>query len=272
MKKNKSTILVAKNDFEGVASSILLNIILDKDLDIIFCKYNLSIDKIHEFNLNQYDTVIFLDMLNMDKVISTANIYCCKTFADIKNIYPQTYKQMLNSYEKLKVFNEEVTAYLDWSWYGKNMFCAKNLDELSKYYNKNKLINKISNRIIYNKDIINSLDKEVLVFSKKLISYYINNKNYFIKTKGDKKIAFVIAENNEIELANKIIEKEKVDAVYLANLNNGMIRIKTHNDTIKKNIALMNGRVNSNGGTIQIKDSTMKQINKLLFNDIIESL
>ena len=51
MKKNNSTLLIAKNDFSGIASAILLKVVLNKDLDE---KYGLAFVKYYYNDAEKY--------------------------------------------------------------------------------------------------------------------------------------------------------------------------------------------------------------------------
>lgn len=276
MKKNNSTLLIAKNDFSGIASAILLKVVLNKDLDISLYKYDCYMTEIQSdlrASKKRYDTIIFFGLKNMNvPVFTDANLHYCHTFEDVKNVYPIAYNEMANKYPNLKVFYEEITAYLDWSWKDKDMYYGRNLDDLSHYHNKSSFIDKIVDRIFNNKELVDNVDREILLFLKKNTSYYINNKKYSIIKKDGKNIAITISETNEIELANKIIEFENVDAVYLINLEKGLLRVKTDNEDIKRKILKKRGRINSNGGTLKINKHTIKKINDLLYNDIIAVL
>ena len=145
---------------------------------------------------------------------------------------------------------------------------------MSKHFSKQYLIDLITNRILEHENIIKDSDIQLILFSKKLITHYINDKQYNIIENNNIKIAYTFCDIYEIELANKILNNEPdIDIVILANLNTKIIRIKPKDkDAFKDEILNMNGYINSNGGTIKISDETINQINDLIFNNIINKL
>lgn len=262
------TLLIAKNDFEGLASAILLYQLENTELDIKLYKYDEVID-ILEFN--NYDKVYFVGLKNTHKYIDNNHI-SFKSFKEIMNHISNNNKQLYND-KAVQEFYIHAQSYIDWSWIDKKLYYGKNIDELSKYYNKISLIQTISNRVTRKQELVTDLERELIVFSKKIITDYVNKKTYNIIKKKDKLIAYAYCESNDIEFANKIMNETNADLVILFNIDKGLMRIKTRNPKyIEKNILEKGGRVNSNGGTIKISKTTIEDINDLTFGPIIDDI
>ena len=270
--QKKNNLLLVKSNFEGLATAILLNVILEKDLDIRFYKYDAVITK---QDLDDDYKKTFISDLRLVSNIKDNSI--TQTFG-LKgmNIYLSLiYTEQVMKYEKeLTIFMQHCLAYIDWSWQKKELYYGKNIDELSKHFSKQYLIDLITNRILEHENIIKDSDIQLILFSKKLITHYINDKQYNIIENNNIKIDYNFCDIYEIELANKILNNEPdIDIVILANLNTKIIRIKPRDkDAFKDEILNMNGYINSNGGTIKISDETINQINDLIFNNIINKL
>ena len=130
--------------------------------------------------------------------------------------------------ESLKIFYENAAAYIDWSWADKQLYYGKNIDELSKYLGKIEIIDKIAERLSTKENIITNIEKEMLVFAKKIMTNSIQSKKYAIENVKDKKYAIAYTDAYEIELANHILSQEKdIDAVIIVNMNTKIARIKT---------------------------------------------
>lgn len=274
---NNSILLITKNDFLGIASSILLKVLCDNNIDISMIKYDCSPLEIEYSYVNknkEYNTVILFGLKNAKEVkFNTKHTYRCNNFNTLyKNFFKKEYEIKSKEYTSLISFIQEISAYLDWTWEEKNMFYGRNLDDLSHYYNKINFIDKIANRIVNGEELVNDIEREILLFLKKKASHYINNKKYTIINKKGKNIAITISETNEIQLANKIAEFEDIDAVYLVNLETGLLRVKTADEEIKQKIKKKQGKINSNGGTLKINKNTIKKIQDILYNDIIATL
>lgn len=270
--QKKNNLLLVKSNFEGLATAILLNVILEKDLDIRFYKYDAVITK---QDLDDDYKKTFISDLRLVSDIKDNSII--QTFG-LKgmNIYISLiYTEQVMKYEKeLTTFRQHCLAYIDWSWQKKELYYGKNIDELSKHFSKQYLIDLITNRILEHENIIEDSDIQLILFSKKLITHYINDKQYNIIENNNIKIAYTFCDIYEIELANKILNNEPdIDIVILANLNTKIIRIKSRDkDAFKDEILNMNGYINNNGGTIKISDEIINQINDLIFNNIINKL
>lgn len=270
--QKKNNLLLVKSNFEGLATAILLNVILEKDLDIRFYKYDAVITK---QDLDDDYKKTFISDLRLVSDIKDNSII--QTFG-LKgmNIYISLiYTEQVMKYEKeLTTFMQHCLAYIDWSWQKKELYYGKNIDELSKHFSKQYLIDLITNRILEHENIIKDSDIQLILFSKRKITHYINDKQYNIIENNNIKIAYTFCDIYEIELANKILNNEPdIDIVILANLNTKIIRIKPRDkDAFKDEIFNMNGYINSNGGTIKISDETINQINDLIFNNIINKL
>lgn len=267
------TLLIARNDFEGIASSILLNVLFEKRIDIMLYKYE-QIDFDIDYNYEQV-IVVGLKYYNIiDKQLSKDIKFVC--YDNYNSLYEYCLKHKNDyflRYNNLNILCEHISSYLNWTWKEKELYYAKNIDELSKFNNKNEVINVITDRILKDEKLVTDLDKELIILSKKMITNYTKKKKYYLKEHNGIKFAYAFCEINEIELANKLIESHNVDVVILANLNTGLIRIKTkEKNMFKDKILNMNGHVNSNGGTIKIDDNIVKKINDMLFNNIIATL
>lgn len=238
--------LYAKNDIEGLASAILFHYAYDGDIEVIFKPYNQEdiIDLTNERNC-------FVLCLNADKYKGVyTNINSYKKVVD----YIETTKPEKCTNRTYKIFCNHMDAYIDWTWQSLGLFYAKNIDELSKYYNKNRLIETISNRIKNNLELVTDEERNNIIFSKRIISDYVDKKDYKIKYIDNFKIVYSLSDINEIELANKLLEKEEADIAVVTNLSTGLVRIKCKNNCnyIKKLIKDNGGKVHSTGGTFKM--------------------
>lgn len=267
-----NNLLLVKNDFEGIASAILLSVLFKHKIDIKFYRYEV---KHTELETAGYDYIYAIGIKNIDKIETS---YKCLTvfekFIELVEILKADREDLFIEYKQLNVFCEHALAYLDWTWQDNKLYYGKNIDELSKYFNKNELVRNIADKIMNDKEIINAIERQIIIFSKKIMTNYIDKKNYYIVEKDGVKLAYAFSEMNEIELANKIIEKENVDAVVLANLNNRIIRIKANkkNKNFTDDILKLNGHANSNGGTLKISDETYDKVHCLVFDEILNTL
>lgn len=267
-----NNLLLVKNDFEGIASAILLSVLFKHRIDIKFYRYEVEHT---ELETAGYDYIYAIGIKNIDKIETS---YKCLTvfekFIELVEILKADREDLFIKYKQLNVFCEHALAYLDWTWQDNKIYYGKNIDELSKYFNKNELVRNIADKIINDKEIINAIERQMIIFSKKIMTNYIDKKNYYIVEKDGVKLAYAFSEMNEIELANKIIEKENVDAVVLANLNNRIIRIKANkkNKNFTDDILKLNGHANSNGGTLKISDETYDKVHCLVFDEILNTL
>ena len=241
-----NNLLLVKNDFEGIASAILLSVLFKHKIDIKFYRYEVEHT---ELETAGYDYIYAIGIKNIDKIETS---YECLTvfenFIELVEILKADREDLFIEYKQLNVFCEHSLAYLDWTWQ--------------------------DNKIINDKEIINAIERQMIIFSKKIMTNYIDKKNYYIVEKDDVKLAYAFSEMNEIELANKIIEKEDVNAVVLANLNNRIIRIKANkkNKNFTDDILKLNGYANSNGGTLKISDETYDKVHCLVFDEILNTL
>lgn len=267
------TLLIAKNDFEGIASLIVLNTIFKNKsgLDMTLCKYDTNLDTI---DTNDYSIIFVVGIKDIKKLKSSGKaVYCFNSYDEVYNLAKNTYTDAFNSYNQLEVFCTHAKAYLDWSWQSSELYYGKNIDELSKYYNKIDLINTITDRIINGEEIITPVEKQIIIFSKKIMSNYIEKNNFHLVEHNGKSFACSFCENHEIELANMILKTINVDAVILVNLNTHLIRIKTREkDEFKDIITQLNGHTNNNGGTLKISDDKLKAINSLIFKDVLDKI
>ena len=267
-----NNLLLVKNDFEGIASAILLSVLFKHKIDIKFYRYEVEHT---ELETAGYDYIFAIGIKNIDKIETS---YKCLTvfekFIELVEILKADREDLFIEYKQLNVFCEHALAYLDWTWQDNKLYYGKNIDELSKYFNKADLVRNITDKIINNKEIINNMERQMIIFSKKIMTNYIERKNYSVVEDNGIKLAYTFCEVNEIELANKIIENENVDAVVLANLNNRIIRIKTNkkSNNFTNEISQLKCHANSNGGTLKISDETYDKVHCLVFDEILNTL
>lgn len=259
-------ILIAKNDFEGVASAIILHHLFNGQVEIKFYPYNEPIDKIET---ESCDMIYLLGLNKKNLTGKYDNITCLGSPEEVIDLARATNPKLFKNY-KLQEFCKHTVAYLDWSWKEKKLYYGKNIDELSKYYNKANLVETISKRIANKQELVTDMERQLIVFSKKLISDHIDKKKYNVTYVNDKKIIYTFSEINEIELANKLIEKENADMIVIANLNNGIARIKAKKVKEFESIILnQDGRIHSNGGTIKMNAEIIDEINNIVFTDYL---
>ena len=245
-------LLVTKNDFEGMASAILLKYIHADNIDIQY--YNYKTPSSHyESDVTKYEMVIAVGLKNAGQLTKyDIPILICSGFEDLYSKCNGMYPEDFNNHS-LEIFKENVSAYIDWSWTEKRLYFGKNIDELSKYIGREEMINKVAERISLKEEIITASEKDMLVFVKKMMTNNIQNKRYEIITVDNKKFAVTYGEMYEIELSNHILAQEKdIDAVVVFNMTTRIARIKTSKGvSMEKNIAAAGGLTNSNGGTIK---------------------
>ena len=258
-------LIIAKNDMNGFASSILLSLFACNEPVIKFCRYDAE-----HIDINGYEN-IFIVGINKLKIKSNANIITLNNFEETI-MYCRRKTVLFETNAVLQSFCEHVIAYLNWTWQEKEMYDGKDLDELRKYINKDKLIKIIAERILKEETLMTEIEKENIVFAKKLMTHYIQNKSYNIIEHNNKKYGCVYATLNEIELANKLINTHELDAVIVINLNNNIVRIKTKDEIIREKIANAGGAINSNGGTIKLNEKEIYHFNTHTFNSIINLL
>ena len=270
MKNN--TLLIAKNDFEGIATAIFLNVILKQKIDIKFYRYEIDSEEIETEEYNYIISIGLKNVENIDTKYKTLTIF--NSFAEVVDYFKADNEDVYKKHKLLDTFCKHAEAYLNWTWKDDKLYYGKNIDELSKYFNKADLVRNITDKIINNKEIINNMERQMIIFSKKIMTNYIERKNYSVVEDNGIKLAYTFCEVNEIELANKIIENENVDAVVLANLNNRIIRIKTNkkSNNFANEISQLKCHTNSNGGTLKISDNTYDKIHRLVFDDILNTL
>lgn len=265
---------LTKNDFEGVASAILSKYIYGDNIDIKFFNYNSSSLQ-YEEDAKQYEYVIAVGLKNSYQLKKyNLELLECKNFEEMYGHYSSLFPEDFKDNENLNIFYENVSAYIDWSWSDKQLYYGKNIDELCKYLGKIEVIEKIAERLSNGNEIVTNIEKEMLVFAKKIMTNSIQNKKY-TKTynkKTDKKIAITYSDAYEIELANHILSQEKdVDAVMIINMNTKIARIKTSKGVnLEKEIIEAGGITNSNGGTIKFGDLFDNNIFSTLLNKIIK--
>ena len=266
---NKTELILAKNDIEGLASSILLNTTILPDPDINFCKYEADLQ---HYQTKDYAETYSISLKNTD-AINSKTVYVFDKFKDVVEFCKKKNPKIFETNKVLNEFIEHVNAYINWTWKDKQLYWCKNIDELSKYYNKNKLVATITNRIHNEEVLVTDTEIEIIIFSKKMLTSYIENKAYNVMVYDNKKYVCAYATINEIELANKLLNQEKADVAIVINLNNDIVRIKTAKDSsIQEEILNLGGVVNSNGGTFKLSYKHIININHQIFLDIIKSL
>lgn len=263
---------LTKNDFEGVASAILSKYIYGDNIDIKFFNYNSSSLQ-YENDAKQYEYVIAVGLKNSYQLKKfNIELLECRNFEEMYNHYSSLFPEDFRDNKNLSVFYENASAYIDWSWSDKQLYYGKNIDELCKYLGKIEVIDKISERLSTGKDIVTNIEKEMLVFAKKIMTNSIQSKNYEILYSKDNKLKFAItySDSYEIELANHILSQENsIDAVMIINMNTKIVRIKTSKGVnLEKQISEAGGITNSNGGTIKFGSLFDDNIFNVLLNKI----
>ena len=133
----------------SVIFSIILNTIFKQTtLDIILCKYEASTTTI---NTDGYTHIFAIGLKDTQELYERPNkiTFIFNDFDDVCGFANSLYSDQFKKYKQLDVFCNHAKAYLDWSWQESKLYYGKNIDELSKYYNKIDLIEKITDRIIF---------------------------------------------------------------------------------------------------------------------------
>lgn len=261
---------LTKNDFEGIASAILSKYIYGDNIDIKFFNYSASSLQ-YEEDAKQYEYVIAVGLKNSYQLKKyNIELLECKNFEEMYNHYSLLFPEDFKDNKNLTVFYDNAAAYIDWSWADKQLYYGKNIDELCKYLGKIEVIDKIAERLSTGQDIVTNIEKEMLVFAKKIMTNSIQNKKYTIVNSGKRKFAITYSDNYEIELANHILSQEDdVDAVMIINMNTKIVRIKTSKGVnLERQISEAGGITNSNGGTIKFGELFDNTIFTALLNKI----
>lgn len=261
-------LLITKNDFEGMASAILLKYIHAENIDIKFYNYKAPVNSYQE-DASKYEMVIAVGLKNSHYLRIDSQTLLCNNFEDLYRLSKGLYPEDFNN-KSLDIFKENVSAYIDWSWAEKKLYFGKNIDELSKHLSKQEMVDKIAERISLEQEIITDIEKEMLIFVKKIMTNVIQNKRYEIQTINNKKFAITYGEMYEIELANHILNQEQdIDAVVIFNMTTKIARIKTAKGVnMEKSIEEAGGLTNSNGGTIKFGPV----FDKTIFTSILNKL
>lgn len=267
---NNRILHLTKNDFEGIASAILSKYVYGDNIDIKFFNYSSSSFQ-YEEDAKQYEYVIAVGLKNSYQLKKfNINLLECRNFEDMYMHYKTLFPEDFENNSSLNVFYENSAAYIDWSWSEKHLYYGKNIDELCKYLGKVEMIDKIAERLSTKEEIVTKIEKEMLVFAKKIMTNSIQNKKYTIHSKEHKKYAITYSDTYEIELANHILSQEKdIDAVIIVNMSTKIARIKTAKGVdLEKQIIKAGGITNSNGGTIKFGELFDKTIFAALLNKI----
>lgn len=267
---NNRILHLTKNDFEGIASAILSKYIYGDNIDIKFFNYSSSSYQ-YEEDAKQYEYVIAVGLKNSYQ-LKKFNIQLleCKNFQEMYQHYNTLFPEDFKNNSSLVTFYENAAAYIDWSWSDKHLYYGKNIDELCKYLGKIEVIDKIAERLSTKEEIVTKIEKEMLVFAKKIMTNTIQNKKYVVHQDGNRKYAITYSDTYEIELSNHILSQEKsIDAVIVINMNTKIARIKTAKGiNLENEIIKAGGITNSNGGTIKFGELFDKEIFTALLNKI----
>ena len=147
-------LLITKNDFEGIASAILLKYIHGNNIDTQFYSYKAPVNHYQE-DASKYEMVIAVGLKNASYLNIASELLVCNCFEDLYVKCNEMYPEDFNN-PSLDIFKENVTAYIDWSWAEKRLYFGKNIDELSKYLGKQEIIDKIAERISLKEEIVKS--------------------------------------------------------------------------------------------------------------------
>ena len=261
---------LTKNDFEGIASAILSKYVYGDNIDIKFFNYSSSSIQ-YENDAKEYEYVIAVGLKNSYQLKKfNINMLECKNFEEMYRHYKTLFPEDFTNNRSLVTFYDNAAAYIDWSWADKHLYYGKNIDELCKYLGKLEVIDKIATRLATKEEIVTKIEKEMLVFAKKIMTNTVQNKKYVLHTEGNRKFAITYADSYEIELANHILSQEKnIDAVLVINMSTKIARIKTAKGVnLERQITKAGGITNSNGGTIKFGELFDKTIYTALLNKI----
>lgn len=262
-------LLLTKNDFEGMASAIITKYIYGDNVDIKFYNYKAPATQLTN-DLKDYHMFFAVGLQNSANISNASAQIQATGFEDFYNKLSEVFPEDFSNNSTLIEFKENASSYIDWSWSQKKLYYGKNIDELAKYIDKLEVIDKVAERISKLEPIVTDIEKEMLIFAKKIMTTNIQNKRYEIKIVNGKKFAVTYGEMYEIELANHILSQEKdIDAVVIFNMTTKIVRIKTAKGVnYSEQISQAGGLTNSNGGTIKFGnmfDNTifMSILNKL---------
>ena len=108
---NKTELILAKNDIEGLASSILLNATILPNPDINFCRY--------DTNLQQYCTKDYVETYSVSlkntDAINSKVVYDFNKFKDVVEFCKKKNSKIFETNKVLNEFVEHVNAYIDWT-------------------------------------------------------------------------------------------------------------------------------------------------------------
>ena len=222
------TFHITKNDFEGMACAILSKYIFGNNIEIEFAsKFIPSFALERKIDINSHKFVIASGIQEkVQKDIPTIQVNTFRELYDkLSVMFPKEFDN-----QTLRLFNEHTDAYLDWSWREKELYLAKNMDELTKSMEKEDIINNIAERINNKELLITETEKAIIKAEKNRMSNSIEDRSLRTQKIGEYNAVFTFAENYKNELANILISKDingfKADIAYIIDMHMGYVFVK----------------------------------------------
>ncbi|MGL5507919.1 MAG: hypothetical protein ACRDB0_08465 [Paraclostridium sp.] len=256
---------VLNSNFEGIACAILSKYIFGDNIEL-----HTMNDKASEHDIKQkiasdnYSLVII--SMGQKEIDLTVPAIQSQSFKDLYNKLSIPYADYFDN-QTLKLYYENICAYLDWSWNSKKLYLGKNLDDLSKIMDRSDIIDNVANRIIDKELIVSSQEKKLLKLEKTRLSKYIEERKYMWHNTKDIKALFVYAEKHMIETANTLIQKD-VDIVFVIDMNAGIVIIKYNQNKAH----ILKKKLEDIGATLTRTGSAYLNIGRTYDNTITNSI
>ena len=265
------TIHITKNDFEGMACAILSKYLFENNLDIKFAsKYIPKLALERKIDINSHCFIIISGI--KEQINKNIPIIQADTFKELYNklniLFPKEFDN-----QTLKLFKEHVDAYLDWSWKEKELYLAKNIDELTKSMEKKDIIDNIAKRIFNKELLITDNERAIIKAEKKKMTNSIEDRHLITQKIGNYNVVITFAENYKNELANVLINKDikgfKADIVYIIDMHMGYAFVKYCKSNKMKNF---NKKLEDMGASIEKNNTAIIKFGNTFVKTIVNSL
>jgi oligoribonuclease NrnB/cAMP/cGMP phosphodiesterase (DHH superfamily) len=260
------------NDFEGMACAVLSKYIFGDNITIKYIEptpmpsnLNTALDALDTDNTSLLIVTVKGSPIVNSKynlIQATSHKMFDEFYKKFEFMFPESFKG--NS--SLITFKENTRAYLDWTWKSKSLYLGKNIDDLSKSYDKEYLVSKIATRISQKQHVVTDAEKEILKFDKHKMTKYIESKKVSYLTTSNFSYGIIYGDQYNIETANVMLNKHSIEIAVVINMDTklALFRCNTNKlskdriDKFKKLLEDVGGITQKSGGIIKF-DSTFDQ-------------
>jgi hypothetical protein len=269
------------NDFEGMACAILSKYIFGDNITIKYIEpapmpgnFNTALDAL------DIDISLLIVSVKMSPIVNskynliqaTSHKMFDEFYRKFESMFPESFKN--NS--ALTTFKENARAYLDWTWKAKSLYLGKNIDDLSKSYDKEYLVSKMATRISQKQHVVTDAEKEILKFDKHKMTKYIESKKVSYLTTSNYSYGIIYADQHNIEAANVILNKHNIEIAVVINMDTKLALFKCNAnklskekiDKFKKLLEDAGGITQKNGGSIKFDGAFDQTIFTALTNKL----